>query len=167
MSRIFLPLPVHKQKDQEAFRSAIDGQDPLAWPSLSGECINEFKTPGLATMAFPALFPYGRGDPTNPGRKRAVSLADSFKHLMKYAEKTGEGKYYSRFASHGRFPYWALNMKHRHQLLSQANIYLTQHPGGANLTFEDLRSMEKDMSAKQLMNRVQMYATMIQGTRQY
>ena len=167
VSRSFLPLPVRKQKDQEAIRSAIGGQDPLAWPSLSGECINEFKTPGLATMAFPALFPYGRGDPTNPGRKRAVSLADSFKHLMKYAEKTGEEKYYWRFASHARFPYWALNMKHRHQLLSQANIYLMQHPGDANLTIEDLRSMVKDMSAKQLMNRVQMYATKIQGTRQY
>ena len=92
VSRTFLPLPFHKQKDQEAVRSAIDGQDSLAWPSLSGDCINEFKTPGLATMAFPALFSYGSGDPTNPGRKRAVSLADSFKHLMKFAEKTGEGK---------------------------------------------------------------------------
>ena len=50
VSRSFLPLPVCKQKDQEAIRSAIDGQDPLAWPSLSGECINEFKTPGLATI---------------------------------------------------------------------------------------------------------------------
>ena len=58
-------------------------------------------------------------------------------------------------------------MKHRHQLLSQANIYLMQHPGDANLTIVDLRSMVKDMSAKQLMNRVQMYATKIEGTRQY
>ena len=167
LPRSFLPLPVHKKQDQDAIRSAVDGQDPLDWPSVSGDSINEFKTTGLASMAFPTLFPYGKGDPTNQGRKRAVSLADSFKHLLKYADQTTDGHFHWRFASHARFPYWALNMKHRHQLLSQANIYLKQHPKDANLTIEELRSMVKDMSAKQLMNRVQMYATKIQGTKQY
>ena len=167
VSRSFLPLPLHKKPDQDAIRSAVDGQDPLEWPSVTGNSINEFKTAGLASMAFPTLFPYGKGDPTNQGRKRAVSLADSFKHLMKYADQETDGRFRWRFASHARFPYWALNMKHRHQLLSQANIYLKQHPKDANLTIEELRSMVKDMSAKQLMNRVQMYATNIQGTRQY
>jgi len=43
--------------------------------------INEFNTPFLATMAFPALFPHATGDPTNPARERPVSITDGFKHL--------------------------------------------------------------------------------------
>jgi hypothetical protein len=38
---------------------------------------------------------------------------------MKFAERLADGKFEWRFASHPRFPYWALNMKQRHQLLSQ------------------------------------------------
>lgn len=32
--------------------------------------MNEFSVPGLATMEFPTLFPYGLGDPTNIALKR-------------------------------------------------------------------------------------------------
>lgn len=46
-----------------------------------------------------------------------------------------------RFASHPRFPYWALNMKMRHQLISQASIYFHQNPDNANLTIEELQAM--------------------------
>lgn len=46
--------------------------------------MNEFQTEGLATQAFPTLFPRGKGDPTCKGRHHPVSLADAFKHLMKY-----------------------------------------------------------------------------------
>ena len=58
------------------------------WPAwLAQYCEStEYKTPGLATQAFPTLFPYGCGDPTSPGRQRAVTLAQSFKHLIRYAE---------------------------------------------------------------------------------
>ena len=58
-------------------------------------------------------------------------------------------------------------MKQRHQLLSQARIYLTQNPQDANFTTEELREMVKQMSAQQLMNRLQRYVAKIQGTRQY
>ena len=36
----------------------------IDWPSNGGDLINEFRTEGLATMAFPTLIPYGKGDPT-------------------------------------------------------------------------------------------------------
>ncbi len=72
-----------------------------------------------------------------------------------------------RFASHPRFPYWALNMKQRHQLLSQAKIYLHQHPRDANLTLEDLQAMVGEMSAEHLMKRMQRYASKVQGSNQY
>ena len=118
-------------------------------------------------MAFPTLFPYGKGDPTKCTRLREVSLTDGFKHLIKYADLSTDGTFTWRFASHPRFPYWALNMKQRHQLLSQARIYLTQNPEDANLTTEELRQMVGQMTANHLMNRVQHYVAKIQGTKQY
>ena len=118
-------------------------------------------------MAFPTLFPHGRGDPTNKRRLREVTLTEGFKHLIRYAEHFSTGQFVWRFASHPRFPYWALNMKQRHQLLSQARVYLTQNPQDANLTTEELQEMVRQMSAQQLMNRVQRYVAKIQGTRQY
>ncbi|CAB3998541.1 Hypothetical predicted protein [Paramuricea clavata] len=49
-----------------AIQDAVNEVDLLDWPSTEGNLVNEFKTDGLATMAFPTLFPYGKGgDPTN------------------------------------------------------------------------------------------------------
>ena len=98
-------------------------------------------------MAFPTLFPYGKGDPTKRARLREISLTEGCKHLIKYADLSTDGTFTWRFASHPRFPYWALNMKQRHQLLSK-----------------DLREMVGQMSANQLMNRVQRYVAKRQGT---
>ena len=166
-SHSFLPLPQGQQPEQDAIRALINGVDPLDWPSNDGDSINEFRTEGLASMVFPTLFPYGKGDPTKRTRLRELSLTDGFKHLMKYADLSTNETFKWRFASHPRFPYWALNMKQRHQLLSQARIYLTQNPEDANLTTEELREMVGQMSANQLMNRVQRYVAKIQGTKQY
>ena len=164
-SHSFLPCPSNEHLEDKAIRSAITG-DTLDWPSISNQAINEYNTPHLATMAFPTLFPHGTGDPTNPARQLKVSLTDSFKHLIKYGEII-EGHPHWRFATHPRFSYWALNMKQCHQLLSQANIYLQQHPADANLTVEDLRAMVGNLSAEQLMKRLERYAAKIQGSSQY
>ena len=69
----FIPLPQRKPQEEAAIRSAIKEQDPLDWPVNTGDPINEFQTSGLASMAFPTLFPYGRADPTNKGRERCFS----------------------------------------------------------------------------------------------
>ena len=166
-SHSFIPLPQAQQSEQHAIRALINGEDPFEWPSNDGQPINEFQTEGLATMAFPTLFPHGKGDPTKKTRLREVSLTEGFKHLIKYADLSPLQTFTWRSASHPRFPYWALNMKQRHQLLSQARIYLTQNPQDAILTTEELREMVQQMSAQQLMNRLQRYVAKIQGTRQY
>ena len=44
-------------------------------------------------------------------------------------------------------------MKQQHQLLSQANIYLHQHPADANMTREGLKAMVNSMSVNQMVNR--------------
>ena len=66
--------------------------------------------------------------------------SDSF-CMVKLAERFLNGKYWWRFASQSRFPYWALYMKQHHQHLSKANVYLHQHPADANMTIEELREM--------------------------
>ena len=91
-------------------------------------------------MAFPTLFPYGIGDPTKKQRHHAVSLTDTFKHLVSFGEIVNN-KIVWRFASHPRFMYWALNMKQRHQVLSQVNVYMKQYPNDAALTLEQLKVM--------------------------
>lgn len=95
-----------------------------------------------------------------------VSLTDGFKHLVKFGETNASCDKHWQFASHPRFPYWALNMK-RLQLLSQSSVYLHHHPADANLTVDDLRLMVGSMSAAQLMGRLQRYAAKIQGSSQY
>lgn len=48
----------------EAIREQLFAEEPQ-WPTASNEPLNEYQTPFLATMAFPTLFPDGKGDPTN------------------------------------------------------------------------------------------------------
>ena len=166
-STSFLPLPSRSATEDEAIRSTINGIDPLEWPTIGDSPISEFKTAGLASMAFPTLFPHGKGDPTCPSRRHAITLTEAFKHLIHYADVV-DGKYYWRFASHPRFPYWALNMKMRHQLLSQSNVYMQQHPTDAELTVEDLQDMiSRGIDAQHLMNRLQRYAGKVQGSAQF
>jgi hypothetical protein len=167
-SSSFLPFRKSEHSEDTAIRASVNGQDPLDWPSIIGQPINEFQTLLLAILAFPTLFPHGTGDPTDPGRHHQVSLTDGFKHLIKYAEQLqttdAENVFHWRFASHPRFPYWALDMKQRHQLLSQAKVYLHQHPADANLTIEALREMVGTLNAEQLMKRLQRYAAKVQGS---
>ena len=166
-STSFIPMPQRQRKDGDAIQDAVNKVDPLDWPATEGNALNEFKTDGLASMAFPTLFPYGKGDPTNRARQHDASLAEAFKHLMRFAEMLTNGKFEWRFATHPRFPYWALNMKQRHQLLSQANIYLRQHPADAHMSIKELKTMVNSTSANQMVNRLQRYVSKILGTNQY
>ena len=122
----------------------MNEKDPLGWPSIAGNVVNEFKTDGLATMAFPTLFPFGKGDPTSRARQQGVTLTEAFKHFIKFAERLPDDKYRWRLASHPRFPCWALDMKQRQQ-----------HPTDANMTTEELKEMVNSMSGKQMVNKVQ------------
>ena len=42
-------------------------------------------------------------------------------------------------------------MKHRHHLLTQANVYLKQHPSDATLTVQQLKDMVGKMDSEQLI----------------
>ena len=84
----FFPIPQCQQQETDAIQqtlSSIDNQH-IAWPTVDNEPTNEYLTPFLATMAFPTLFPDGKGDPTNLSLNRDVHFDERIKHL-KYAEK--------------------------------------------------------------------------------
>ena len=85
--------------------------------------LNEYTTPFLATLAFPTLFPDGKGDPTNPRLQRDISFSNRIQHLLKYSENI-DGKRVYRFCSHPRFSYWALNMIQRKRAIQQTSIFL-------------------------------------------
>ena len=53
-SHSFLPNPKKEPTEDTAIRSIINNE-PVDWPDLAERPINEFRTPGLATMAFPVL----------------------------------------------------------------------------------------------------------------
>ena len=64
----------------------------MQWPTNESQPLNEYLVSFLATMAFPTLFPDGKGDPTNQGLLRDVPLQERIKHLLKFAELI-DGKY--------------------------------------------------------------------------
>ena len=117
-------------------------------------------------MAFPTLFPDGKGDPTNQELLRDVSLHERIKHLMKFGEFLN-GKWVYRFANHPRFSYWAWNMIQRRQILQQSTIFLKQNPNEAHSSIEELREMALSNSSDVFMKKVSRYVANIPGTNSY
>ncbi|XP_028394509.1 uncharacterized protein LOC114518706 [Dendronephthya gigantea] len=162
----FLPVGEQQQQEIEAVRNKLCGNEPMSWPTVDNEPINEYQVPYLATMAFPTLFPDGKGDCTNQELLRDVPLLEKIKHLLKFAEII-DGKWVYRFANHPRFPYWAFNMIQRKRILQQSGIFLKQNPGEAHLTIDELREMAASNSANVFMSKVSRYVGNIAGTNAY
>ena len=165
----FLPIPQCQQQEIEAVQQQLSfnhHNEHIPWPTVDNEPINEYRTPFLATLAFPALFPDGRGDPTNPSLHHDVPLAERIKHLLKYAEKK-DGKWFYRFATHPRFAYWALNMIQRKRILQQTGIFLKQNPGEAHLTTEELQQMAFNNNANAFLSKISRYLSNITGSNAY
>ena len=134
--RSFLPVSEQQQQELYAIRNQLSADEPMSWPTVEEQPLNKYQAPYLATMAFPTLFPDGKGDPTNQALLRDVPLPERFKHLIKCAEKI-DGKWMYRFASHPRFSYWAFNMIQRMRTLQQSGIFLKQNPSEAHLTIDE------------------------------
>ena len=59
----FLPVGEQQQQEIEAVRNQLSENEPMQWPSVENEPLNEYQVSHLATMAFPTLFPDGKGVP--------------------------------------------------------------------------------------------------------
>ena len=158
--------PVQLKPQKQLIKDELLQNSKINWPNRNSSPLNEFKIEYLATMAFPTLFPDGKGDPTNSATMRDVTLGDKIKHLIKFAEYNN-GKWAYRFASHPRFAYWAFNMIQRHRLLSQGNIFLKQNPGEAKLTVEQLQQMLQTNTYSTLMSKLMHYAKNVTGSNSY
>ena len=152
----FLPVGEQQQQEIEAVRNQLSENQPMPWPTIETEPINEYQISHLATMAFPTLFPDGKGDPTNSGILRDVPLQERIKHLLKFAEVIHD-KWIYRFASHPRFSYWAFNMIQRKRILQQSGIFLKQNPGEAHLTIDELREMAASNNTNVFMSKLSRY----------
>ena len=104
----------------------------VAWPPAGETPINEFRTEGYISCAFPTLFPTGAADFVAP-RACAVTIGNYFKHFLMYEDR--------RFARHLRFCYFALNTEMRWCALQTGRIYARQRPQDAQLSVEELRDM--------------------------
>lgn len=138
----FIPSNTDTKKEKNIIQGTFLNESQVHHWNIGSDPINEFDVQYLASMAFPTLFPDGKGDPTNKAVHSEISdsatqsFADKLKHLIKFADKRDE-KWIYRFASHPRFAYWAYNILYRRRILAQGNFFLKQNPSDANLTFDE------------------------------
>ena len=162
----FLPVGEQQEQDIEAIRNQLYANELMTWPTIENEPLNEYQVSHLASMAFPTLFPDGKGDPTNQALLRDVPLQERIKHLLKFAEII-DCKWVYHFANHPRFSYWALNMIKRKRILQQSRIFIKQNPGEAHLTIDELREMAATYNSAVFVSKMSRYFGNIAGTNAY
>ena len=160
----FLPVGEQQQQEINAVRNQLSENEPMQWPSVDNEPLNEYQISHLATMPFPTLFPDGQDYPTNQRLLRDVPLQERIKLLLKFAEII-DGKWVHRFANHPRFSYWAFNMIQKERFLQQSGICLKRNPGEAHLTIDELPEMAASNNANLFMSKVSRYVGNIAGRR--
>jgi len=120
----FVPTKVKAKMEKDIIKDTVFNKAETV--KIGKEALSEFKTEYLATMAFPTLFPDGKGDPTNFSTRKSISkseteaFSEKVKHLIRFAELI-DGKWVYRYASHPRFGFWAYNMLYRRRLLGQGS----------------------------------------------
>jgi hypothetical protein len=160
VTRNFVPVVPSSNREDDAINEAIARMQakttPIEWPNINGTSVNEFRTPGYITRAFPTLYPYGNAD-LHAERIRDVKPAEYFQHLLKYKD--------GRFARHTRWRYFALNSQMRWKVLQEAKVYVKQSLDGEQLTVEEVREMIKRNS--HLADQVIRFGEGLHGTRQF
>ena len=168
----FIPTVERQPTEKDRLSKTFEKENNCNYLDIEPTPFNEFSTPYLATLAFPTLFPDGKGDPTDNQQIRQISenqtecFATKLKHLVKFGEfKNGTWVY--RFASHPRFGYWAYNMLQRKRLLLLGNFYIKQNYGESLPSIDELREMLHTNNYSSLMKKIQYYAKNISGSNSY
>ena len=132
-----------KEQHVSALREELGTEtNPMPFPEQTVHA-NEYTYPSIQSLAFPALFPFGKGDVSNNDRNIFVSLTESNRFLLKYCACDAKvGEYTYPFATHDRWIHWAQNTSERHRVNSQKNAYLNQNPEDSNLTEEGLKKSQ-------------------------
>ena len=112
---------------QLLFKKLGTAENPVRYDAPNGGILSDYSTPGLQSMAFPTLFPYGVGDVTRASRRVSMTLTESNKHLLNYAvlvPRSDPPRYFYPFAVHGRWMHWAQNTAERRRAQGQKKIYI-------------------------------------------
>lgn len=153
---IYTDIPDTKILTQKEQLSNSLDQNVTLWPTIGKLPVNEFSTPGYITMAFPHLFPYGKGDVSMPHESK-IKLSEYGNYLMDYED--------DRFAKDPRFRYFLMNTLMRWTALNCGNIFVKKNEIFSNMTIEQLRLYLKEHPnvVKQIMH----YASTIRTTKPY
>ena len=130
----------------------------IPWPTRDGTPLSEFTTRHFFTMAFPCLFPHGRGDFFMNRLRTCESLANWCEHLLWYRD--------GRFARHPYFKFIVHNMILRRQTLEKTSYIVRQQLGEEHLTVADLRQrLEKGDDS--VLRKILYFGRTLRGSAQY
>ena len=135
------------------------GQRPvIPWPTTDRTPASEFNTPYFFTMAFPCLFPTGKGDYYINRPRTCTSLHQWAEHLLWYQD--------GRFAKHKVWKFVMHNMIMRKRALEQSRYFVDQQLGDPHITVADLqeRFARGDTS---IANKLLYFGASLRGTSQY
>lgn len=127
---------------------------PLEMPRRSKLPLSEFKSKGYMTLAFPTLFPNGRGH-FDEMRDRPLKWEDWSQQLMHF--------YDGRFATHRRFPHFLLNTHERFEAINKAGIFVARDPQAGRLTLGQLRNLGKQ-ERETIFRRLSSYGATLRNT---
>lgn len=143
-----VPMNAH-QRQEEAITSR------LQWPEGSSIPINEFRTAGYITMAFPCLFPDGEADYTLHHRDIRVTYHDWCDFLIHYSDP--------RFATDPRFRFHCINTLQRHDALTRSTIFAKKSDFTGNM-----QQLAAEVSRNpSLLKRLLSWGSNIRGTNAY
>ena len=133
-------------------------QPVIPWPSTDTTPASEFTTPYFFSMAFPCLFPYGKGDFHINHPVTCPALHDWVEHLLWYQD--------GRFARHKVWKFVVQNMIMRKCALEQSRFFVDQQLGDPQISVADLqeRLARGDSSST---SKLLYFGANLRGTAQY
>ena len=149
---------VSEPPEGEAVEAQGNVQRPvIPWPTTGTTPASEFTTPYFFTMAFPCLFPYGKGDFHINRPMTCPTLHNWAEHLLWYQD--------GRFARHKVWKFVFHNMIMRKRALEQSRFFVDQQLGDRHITVADLQ--ERLARGDTFTDKLLYFGANLCGTAQY
>jgi len=152
-----MPSNVHDTNLQERFRSMLHRRGVIPFPAQASDPTNEYTTPGLLTMAFPALFPNGEAQYMRDTRWpiSKMSFPQYAHHLLSHSEP--------RFRKHLVFKFFCYNFMRRNTTMLNINFGVKKQV----LTNLSPEQIKRQLSDPAFQKKLHMFTTSIPGTPGY
>ena len=109
----------------------------IDWPSIATTASCEFSTPHLLAGTWPHLFPCGIGDYNDKARLNKVSDYEATQHYLKYCLCNNDGTLLYPFVKEHLFLMYIQDLIEQKRIMTQANVYISQNVGDANMTISN------------------------------